>query len=587
MELAEIKSPADIKSLPVDRLPELCSRLRETLLLKLSRNGGHIGPNLGVVEATVALHYVFDSPTDKIVWDVSHQSYVHKMLTGRMNAFLNPEDYDCVTGYTNVQESAHDFFTVGHTSTSVSLACGLAKARDLRGESGDVIAFIGDGSLSGGEALEGLDFADELHSGLIVVVNDNQMSIAENHGGIYDNLRLLRQSDGTAECNIFRSLGFDYLYVGEGNDTTALVNAFRRVKGSSRPVVVHINTMKGHGFAPAEADRESFHYGSPFDLATGKPLHSSTAENYAGITADMLLDLMAENPSVAVITAGTPTVAGFTPDKRHRAGSQFIDTGIAEENAVALASGMARGGARPFFGVYSTFIQRAYDQVSQDLCINGNPAVIGVFGAGAASMNDITHLCWFDIPLLSNIPGFTYLAPTCRQEYTAMLRWAMTAATSPVGIRVPGLLTEAAIGRTFPDDYSGPARYEVLRQGREVAVIAVGDMLHTALHAADIAREHGREITVINPRYLDRLDQPLLHGLMADHSLVITLEDGCIAGGFGEKIASFFGTTSMRVDVRGLPKEFRDRYNPAALYAECRMTPDIIAADIIGSQIGE
>lgn len=440
MYIEQVNSPQDIKQFSVEQLRQLAGEVRNALLTKLSAHGGHVGPNLGMVEATIALHYVFNSPTDKMVYDVSHQSYTHKMLTGRKDAFLNPEDYDVVSGYTNPRESGHDFFTIGHTSTSVSLACGLAKARDLKGGHENIIAVIGDGSLSGGEAYEGLSNAGEMGTNLIIVVNDNEMSIAENHGGLYQNLKELRDTEGRSSCNFFRSLGLDYLYVGEGNDIPSLVAAFAKVKDTSRPTVVHIHTQKGKGYAPAEADREEFHWEMPFDLETGKPkVDCSGMEDYHSLTGKFLLEKMKEDHTVVAISSGTPTVIGFTPERRKQAGRQFVDVGIAEEHAVALASGIAAGGGRPVYGVYSTFIQRCYDQLSQDLCINGNPAVITVFMGTVAGMNDVTHLGFFDIPLISNIPNMVYLAPTCSEEYFAMLEWAVRQTEYPVAIRVPGV----------------------------------------------------------------------------------------------------------------------------------------------------
>ena len=401
MYIERINSPADLKTLQVDELETLSGEVRRILLDKLSAHGGHVGPNLGMVEATVALHYVFSSPIDKIVYDVSHQSYAHKILTGRKEAFINAAKYDDVSGYTEPSESEHDFFVIGHTSTSVSLATGLAKARDLKGERGNVIAVIGDGSLSGGEAFEGLNVGAELGSNLIVIVNDNQMSIAENHGGLYRNLQLLRRTDGQAPCNYFKAMGYDYFYVKDGNDVKQLLEAFRRVKDIDHPVVVHINTLKGKGYRLAEEQQERFHYSIPFNLETGNPtVGLDEEEDYADLTATYLLQEMKKDPALVGITAGTPTVFGFTAERRKEAGKQFLDMGIAEEQAVAMSSAIAAGGGKPVFGVYSTFIQRAYDQLSQDLCINNNPALILVFWGSLSSMNDVTHLCLFDICLL-------------------------------------------------------------------------------------------------------------------------------------------------------------------------------------------
>ena len=544
MYIEKIDSPKDVKRLSVGQLNGLAGEIRQALLAKLSAHGGHIGPNLGMVEAAIALHYVFDSPKDKMVYDVSHQSYVHKMLTGRNAAFLDPARYDEVSGYTNPLESEHDFFTVGHTSTSVSLACGLAKARDLKGDAENIIAVIGDGSLSGGEAYEGLSNAGEMGTNLIVVVNDNEMSIAENHGGLYQNLKALRDSDGKAECNFFRALGLDYLYVRDGNDVAALIEVFNRVKNTPRPTVVHIHTLKGRGYALAEADRERFHWGMPFDLATGAPKsEAGAAEDYGDLTGRFLLERMAKDPTLVAITSGTPAVMGFTPERRKQAGRQFVDVGIAEEHAVALASGIAANGGRPVYGVYSTFIQRCYDQLSQDLCINGNPAVIPVFMGTIAGMNDVTHLGFFDIPLISNIPNMVYLAPTCKEEYFAMLGWAIRQREYPVAVRVPGA-TVVESGRNFDTDYSELNRYRLTRRGDTVAVVALGSFYALGEAVADKLRaDAGIDATLINPRYITGVDEQMLDALKADHRIVVTLEDGVLDGGFGEKIARYYGSS--------------------------------------------
>lgn len=580
MYIERIDTPQDLKNLSAEELRTLAGEIREALLAKLSAHGGHIGPNLGMVEATIALHYVFDSPRDKFVFDVSHQSYVHKMLTGRKRAFLDPAAYDEVSGYTNPAESEHDLFTVGHTSTSVSLACGLAKARDLRGGRENVVAVIGDGSLSGGEAYEGLSNAAEAGTNLIVVVNDNEMSIAENHGGLYGNLRALRDSGGEAPCNFFRALGLDYVYVREGNDIAALIEAFSKVKDTPRPTAVHIRTLKGKGYAPAEADRERFHWGMPFDLATGAP-KTAAGENYCDLTGRFLLELMREDPTVAAITSGTPAVIGFTPERRRAAGRQFIDVGIAEEHAVALASGMAAAGARPVYGVYSTFIQRCYDQLSQDLSINGNPAVIAVFMGTVRGMNDATHLGFFDIPLMANIPNLVYLAPTCAEEYFAMLGWAIRQREHPVAVRVPGAEVTHR-DEAFDTDYGTLNRYRTTRRGNTVAILALGSFYALGEAVADrLKAEAGIEATLVNPRYITGLDQTLLEELKDGHSVVVTLEDGVLDGGFGEKIARHYGPAPMRVLNYGLRKEFADRYDADTLMRQNRLTDTQIAEDVV------
>lgn len=580
MYLEKINSPSDVKKLSIEQLKVLAEEMRAALIQKLSVHGGHCGPNLGMVEATIALHYVFDSPKDKIVFDVSHQSYCHKMLTGRKDAFLYSEHYDDVTGYSCLEESEHDFFTVGHTSTSLSLACGLAKARDLKGGKENIIAVIGDGSLSGGEALEGLDFAGEMTTNFIAVINDNDMSIAENHGGMYKNLRLLRDTDGKAECNLFKAMGLDYAFVKDGNDIEALIKAFDQVKDSAAPVAVHIVTEKGKGLSFAEKNKEQWHWAAPFDPETGEPKYPWGGEDYSSVTADYLLKKMKADKKVCAITSATPTVFGFTSDKRAEAGAQFIDVGIAEEHAVAMASGMAKGGAKPFYGVYSTFLQRTYDQLSQDLCINSNPAVISVFAASVYGMTDVTHLGIYDIPMLSNIPNMVYIAPTTKEEYLAILDWAMEQTEHPVAIRIPGgeMVSD---GKTVTKDFGILNKYEMTRSGSKVAVIALGTFYDMGVKAAELIEKNtGVKPTVINPYYITGIDAEMLESLKNEHDVVITLEDGILDGGFGEKIARFYGGTKVKTLNFGLKKEFLDRYDPSAVLRENHLTPEQITEDV-------
>lgn len=579
MYLEKIQGPEDVKKLNANEMQELAVEMRKALLTKLSKHGGHFGPNFGMVEATIAMHYVFDSPKDKIVYDVSHQSYPHKMLTGRKDAFLYEEHYDDVSGYSEPDESAHDHFIIGHTSTSVSLACGLAKGRDLCGGKENVIAVIGDGSLSGGEALEGLDYASELKSNLIIVINDNDMSIAENHGGLYQNLKLLRDTDGKAECNLFKAMGLDYVFVKDGNDIQQLIDAFMQVKDSTTPVAVHICTQKGKGYAPAEEHKEQWHYCAPFNIETGESLYPMGGEDYSSVTADYLLKKMKEDPKVVAITSATPTVMGFTEDKRKEAGSQFVDVGIAEETAVALASGIAKNGGKPVYGVYSTFVQRTYDQLSQDLCVNNNAATIVVYAGTVFGMNDVTHLGLYDISMMSNIPNLVGIAPTTKQEYLAMLDWSIEQNAYPVYIRIPGGAMEE--GEAVTKDYSKLNTYEMIQKGSRVAIVALGTFLGLGKEvAADLEKKTGTAATVINPVYFTGIDTGMLESLKADHDVVITIEDGMLDGGFGEKITRFYGSSNMKVLNFGLKKEFLDRYDVQEVLTDNHLTKDQIVADI-------
>ena len=578
--LNKVNEPKDLKGLSKEELEKLAEEIREILLKKLSIHGGHFGPNFGMVEAIIAMHYVFESPKDKFVFDVSHQSYPHKILTGRKEAFIDEEKYDDVTGYTNPNESEHDLFNVGHTSTSISLASGLAKARDLKKENYNVIAIIGDGSLSGGEALEGLDFAGEQKSNFIIVVNDNDMSIAENHGGLYKNLKLLRETEGKSECNLFKAMGLDYVYVKEGNNIEDLIKAFENVKDMDHPIVVHINTQKGKGYKLAEENKENWHWTMPFDIETGKSKFSFDGEDYGDLTGKYLLDKMKKDEKVVAIVAGVPTNIGFTKDRRIEAKEQFVDVGIAEEQGVAMASGIAKNGGKPIFATHSSFMQRTYDQLSQDLCINNNPATIIVNTASVFGMNDVTHLGLYDIPMISNIPNMVYLAPTSKKEYFAMLDWSIEQNSHPVAIRVPcnGVIDDE---RDVETDYSKLNKFKVENKGEKVAIIALGDFyqLGEAVQK-EIKEKLNVNASLINPRYITGIDKDLLNELKNNHDVVITLEDGILQGGFGEKIASFYGDISMKVKNYGVEKAFYDRYDVHELLKENRLTKEQIIEDI-------
>ena len=576
--LDNINSPADVKKLSLKELEALAGEIRSAVLNRDSKIGGHVGPNLGIVETTIALHYVFNSPEDKIVYDVSHQSYPHKILTGRKNGFLTDEGMREISGYTNPAESEHDHFIVGHTSTSVSLACGLAKARDLKGEKHNVIAVIGDGSLSGGEALEGFDNAAILNSNIIIIVNDNEMSIAENHGGLYGTLRLLRQTGGKAECNMFKALGFDYRYLEEGNDIAKLTSLMKEVKDTDKPTVLHIHTEKGKGYKPAEEHKETWHWSVPFDIASGNPTVDLSGENYNSITVNYLQEKIAKDKKVVLINAGTPGAIGMTPDMRQKFGRNFVDVGIAEEHGVAMASALAKGGCKPVFWVLSSFVQRTYDQLSQDLALNKNPAVI-LIGWNGISGGDATHLGTFDIPLISNIPNLVYLAPTTKEEYLSMLDWGIEQTAHPVVIRIPSTVAHAE--KETEKTFERLNTYKVEQQGSNVALIAAGSFFELGRRAAAKLAEQGITATLVNPRYLTGLDENLLNSLKADHKIVATLEDGELDGGFGEKIARFYGDSNMKVLNFGAKKEFTDRVPVEELYKRYHLTPELIAADIL------
>ena len=576
--LDKVNELKDLKALSREEIRLLTDEVRQILIQKVSATGGHFGPNLGMVEATVALHYVFNSPVDKFVFDVSHQSYAHKILTGRKEAFTNPEKYKTVSGYTTPEESEHDFFKVGHTSTSISLACGLAKGRDVQGGNENIIAIIGDGSLSGGEAYEGLNNAAELNSNFIVLVNDNEISIAENHGGLYKNLAKLRETEGKAENNFFKALGFDYYFVKDGNNVDELIETLEKVKDIDHPVVVHMHTVKGKGYADAENNKENFHWVMPFNLETKEPLMKmEPVKTYLSMTEDFLLEKAKKDPSVVVINAATPSITGVNK-VRYELEKQYVDVGIAEEHAIAMASGMARRGAKPVASFLSTFIQRTYDQLSQDLALNNNPALILVHWGGISDQDE-THLGLFDIPLISNIPNMVYLAPTNKEEYLAMMEWGIEQTDHPVAIRVPNMQV-VSTGEKVEANFSELNKYVKTIEGNEVAILGLGSFYHLGKKVHDKLQEIGINATLINPRFITGVDEALLTSLQKNHKLVITLEDGILDGGFGEKIARFYGDTDMKVLNFGATKEFTDSVPVAELYERYHLTEALIIEDI-------
>ena len=585
MYLETITSPADIKGYTAEQRRVLAQEMRDALLKRASIHGGHFGPDFGIIEAIIALHTVFDSPTDKIVYDVSHQCYPHKMLTGRVEAYIDEDKYDEVSGYTNPEESPHDLFNVGHTSTSISLASGLAKARDLAGRRENVIALIGDGSMSGGEALEGLNVVGEMGTNFIIVFNDNDQSIAENHGGMYRKFKELRETGGTAEDNLFRAMGLDYRYVADGNDCEALIAAFSAVRDSEKPVVVHIHTQKGKGYKFAEENRETWHYRMPFDIETGA-LKQPYTDPFQAASVEFIKETAKANPNFVFLAAGTMGGIGLSRSARAELGSQYVDVGIAEEHAVAMASGLARGGARPIFGTYSTFFQRVYDQMAQDVAVNKSPAVFLSVGASIYYMNDVTHLGFFDIPLFANIPNLVFLAPASLDEYVAVLRWSVAQTSHPVMIRMPvGGYEESPYDvRT---DYSDLNTYQVVQEGAEVAILGAGNFAQLASAAANELEKEGIHATVVNPIFLSGLDTTLLKRLKEKHRLILTLEDGILDGGFGQKIAAYYGMdTQISVRNYGLSKAFHDRYSASELARAHHLTAEQIAADTLSAWKG-
>lgn len=573
----KVNSPADVKKLSIEEMNILSSDIRKAILNKVDTIGGHLGPDLGIVEATIAMHYVFNSPKDKFIFDVSHQIYPHKILTGRKDAFVNPLAHPEISGYSNPHESEHDNFILGHTSTSLSLAAGMAKARDLKGEKYNVVALIGDGSLSGGEAFEGLSNAAVLNSNMIIVVNDNVMSIAPVEGGIYNSLKILRDTNGQAKDNIFKSMGYDYYYLEDGNDVEKLIAMFKAVKDTNKPTVVHIHTLKGKGYEPAETDKETYHWHLPHFMDKNAE-NQTQVETYTSITNDYLVEKAKKDKALMVVSPATPGATGLTPDVRAKLGKHYTDVQIAEQHAVGYISGLAYNGAKPVLEVLSSFIQRSYDQMSQDMAINNAPATILVFWGGISSA-DVTHLQVFDIPLISNIPNIVYLAPTNKEEYLAMLDWSVDQNKYPVAIRVP-MTNLVSIGVKDKTDYSNLNKFKFANKGEKVAIIGVGNFYQLGEQVQAKLKEQGINATLINPVYLTGLDEQALDELKANHDLVITLEDGVLDGGYGEKIARYYGNSGMKVLNFGAKKEFTDRTSMNELNKRYHLTTELIVKDI-------
>lgn len=573
-----VNSPKDVKELSIEEMNILSSDIRKAILNKVDTIGGHLGPDLGIVETTIAMHYVFNSPKDKFIFDVSHQIYPHKILTGRKDAFVNPLAHPEISGYSNPHESEHDNFILGHTSTSLSLATGMAKARDLRGEKYNVVALIGDGSLSGGEALEGLSNAAVLNSNMIIIVNDNVMSIAPVEGGIYNSLKVLRDTNGKANDNIFKSMGYDYYYLNEGNNVEKLIALFEKVKDTDKPTVVHIHTFKGKGYEPAETDKETYHWTVPnFIENYGK--EQSKIETYTSITNDYLIEKAKKEKSLMVVSPATPGATGLTPDVRAKLGKHYTDVQIAEQHAVGYISGLAYNGAKPVLLALSSFIQRAYDQISQDMAINNAPATILVFWGGISDA-DVTHLQVFDIPMISNIPNVVYLAPTNKEEYLAMLDWSVEQTKYPVVIRVPNVEL-VSTGKADKTNYDELNKFKFANKGEKVAIIGVGNFYQLGEQVqAKLKAEKGINATLINPVYLTGLDEKALDDLKTTHDIVITLEDGVLDGGYGEKISRYYGNSEMKVLNFGAKKEFTDRVSMDKLNERYRLTPELIVEDI-------
>ena len=604
--LDSIDSPQDLKVLSLEELNQLADEIRQLLIRFCRRHGGHLGSNLATIEPIIALHYVFDMPHDHLIFDVSHQAYTHKILTGRRRAYTDPGSQEDLSGFTSPKESPYDDFMLGHTGTSIGLACGMAAQRNATGGKDNIIAFIGDGSLSSGPAFEGLDWAAEQGGNLIIVVNDNEMSIAENHGGLYRSLAALRASGGRSSDNPFRALGLDYRYVEKGNRIEDLIEAFRQVKDTDHPVVVHIHTRKGLGLGqgsqgqigptsitqsdgqtshmtplpdlPAEGPVEANHWQDGLDSVDRLP---NSRKTYGRMAMQALEARFPQEPGLVVISPATPLSNGIDPDFRRRAGNHYRDVGIAESHAIAYAAGIAKAGGTPVVATSATFFQRAYDQIEQEMALNGSAVTLLVFSTGVAK-TDATHSGTADMVMMRGIPGLTCLAPTSGAEFLDMLAWATGPARQPVVIRVPGertLTTERAgkpIAPVNSDHAAGGQpwdRYRILQQGRTVALLALGDALPLGRDLADsLEASTGLKPTLVDPHRYDRLDEQTLDALASTHSLVATIEDGQLDGGWGQAVAAYYGPSQVRTLAFGAAKEFNDRVPKATLLERYGMT---------------
>lgn len=582
MILDKVNSPSDLKKLNQNELIELCADIRKVILNRLSKIGGHIGPNLGVVEITTAFHYVFNSPIDKLVLDVSHQCYAHKILTGRKEGFIDDNKFSTISGFTSRRESEHDIFTVGHTSTAVALAVGLAKGRDLLNKKENIVALVGDGSLSGGESFEGLDNAATLNSNIIVILNDNDMSIYENHGGIYNHLKELRESNGLSSNNMFKAMGFDYYYLDEGNDVLKCIDLFKKVKDADHPVLLHIHTIKGKGFKPAEENRASYHSGGPFDLETGKYLNGNFRDAYIDYSSKIIIDGIKKNDKVIALSAAAPFFFG-SDTQRDEIKDNIMDVGICEQALMAIASGIARNGGIPIISVYSSFIQRTYDQLNQDLCLNDSKVTMLVYNATIGNLNQkrtgsVTHLGIYDIPLLSNIPNLVYMSPVFMEEYERMMEYALNNNSHPLAIRVPIDVNYSGI--KDDTDYSKVNKFKVISEGNTIALIGAGNFYHLAKNVYDELVCLGFSPTLVNPIFMSGVDDELLKTLKKNHKLILTFEDGSLDGGFGEKISKYYSSSDIKVLNYGIKKEFIDFKNMDELKNECHLNVSQIISDI-------
>ena len=614
MVLEKIEHENDIKRINKNELPILAEEIRSFLIDKISKTGGHLASNLGVVELTMALHLAFDLPEDKIIWDVGHQSYTHKLLTGRKAGFDELRKYGGMSGFPKRHESDCDCFDTGHSSTSISAGLGYAMAREITGEKYKVISVIGDGALTGGMAYEALNNASKLKSNLIIVLNDNKMSISENVGGVSRYLSGLRTAESyqglkngiTNSLNsipkygerivekirktkngikqlvipgmLFENMGILYLGPVDGHNIPAMVKLFKEASKVEGPVLVHVITEKGKGYLPAERHPARFHGTEAFDVETGLPLVKRVKANYTDIFSTVMRKLGDRDEKVVAITAAMADGTGL---KRFRNmfPERFFDVGIAEEHAVTFAAGLAAAGLKPIVAVYSSFLQRAYDQIEQEMCINQIPATMIVTHASVFGHHNDTHIGILDIPLLANIPNLTYLAPVNKEEYLAMLDWSIDQKEKPVAIRVPWTGVKHS-DYDVAEEYD-KVSYMVMQKGQDVCILALGGFYELGVKTAALIKETKNiQPTIINPRFITGLDENRLDWVLENHKIVVTIEDGILSGGFGSKIAQYYSDKDIKVYNFGFSMDIPRTYEPAELMAENSLTEEKIVEKI-------
>ena len=578
MLLDKLNVNKDLKSFSIEELNILRDEIKDLIIKKCSVTGGHLGPNLGVIELTIAIHYVFDLENDKLIFDVSHQSYTHKILTGRKEGFIDQNKYNLYSGFSNFEESKYDTFKLGHTSSSISLSSGLVKSRELLNENYKVINVIGDGSLSGGEALEGLNNVSLLNSQYLIIVNDNEMSIEENSGGLYKSLKDLRESKGKSSNNIFKAFNIDYMYLEEGNDISKLIDKLEEIKNINHPLILHIHTLKGNGYLPSIKNKEKYHFAMPFDIESGEFINKGSRLEYSEISYNFFSNLMDKDKSVILLTSAVAYLFGFNKERREKYKDQFIDTGISEAHTVSFLSGLGKGNLKAYYPVTCSFLQRGFDQLIEDFALNEINATLLVCFGSIYSSKDVTHIGIFDEIMLSNIPNLIYLDPTSKEEYLKMLEYSYKENHKPLAIRVPYKIKED--NKEDNTDYSIINKSKVINKGNKIAIFYTGNLEFLGKEIEKELNKININPSLIRQRFLSGIDKELIDELILNHDIIITLEDSLLNGGFGEKIASYLGNKKVYSLNYGLKKEFIDRYDINDIFYKNRLNKDLIIQDI-------